>query len=82
MAVTIFLITFSGTLLCESCLRRVKSQGLGRKNNHYKTKQNKTKQNKSNSEKRMLSAAIIFAISLVFVSHNQNDDIQWKIMVG
>ena len=81
MAVTIFLITFSGALFCESRLR-VKSQGLGRKNNHYKTKQNKTKQNKSSSEKRMLSAAIIFAISLVFVSHNRNDDVQWKILVG
>ena len=30
----------------------------------------------------MLSAAIIFAISPVFVSHNQDDDIQCKIFGG
>ena len=37
MAVTIFLIAFSGALFCESRLR-VKSQGLARKNNHFKTR--------------------------------------------
>ena len=36
----------------------------------------------SNNEKRMLSPVIIFAISQVFVSHNQNDDIRWIILVG
>ena len=62
MAVTVFLITFSGALFCESRLKTVKSLEL--------------RAEKSN----VIRCHYLCHIASQFVSHNQNDDIQWKIL--
>ena len=63
MAVTVFLITFSGALFCESSLKTVKNPELRAKK-------------KSN----VIRCYYLCHIASQFVSHNENDGIQWKIL--
>ena len=65
MAVTVFLITFSGALFCESRLKTVKSP-----------------ERRTEKKWNVIRCDYLchLASSSQFVSHNENDDIQWKIL--
>ena len=63
MAVTVFLITFSGALFCESSLKTVKNP-----------------ERRAEKKWNVIRCYCLCHIASQFVSHNQNDGIQWKIL--